>query len=124
MAKMKMLKVPQKPKLPKKPAATASLSTKQAWLRRAQDLKLKYEGKLKAIQNENKKRQAMNEASRRASTVISGIGDILEVRPGSFSAKIVRGSRTSKVSGTKRKTKTKATAKRKPAAKKKTTRRR
>lgn len=111
MAKLKLLKMPKKPKLGKKPAASASLSTKQAWLRRQADKKAKYEAKLRAVENENKKRRAINEASQKASTVISGIGDILEVRPSAFSAKIVRARRTSKVSGAKKRGKKKAAKK-------------
>ncbi len=123
MAKLKMLKLPKKPTIGKKPAQTASLSTKQAWMRRLHDKKQKYEAKHRAIESENKKRRAINEASQKASTVISGIGDIMEVRPGSFSVKSVRGKRTSYVPGAKHRKKKSAVGsvgrKRKPATKKK-----
>ena len=120
MAKLKMLKLPKKPKLGKKPAANASLQSKQAWLRRAHDKRLKYEAKLRAVEAENKKRKAINEASEKASTVISGIGDITEVRPSAFTAKNVRAKRSpdgSRKSGVKKSAKKKAAPKK--AAKKK-----
>lgn len=117
MAKLKMLKAPTKPKLGKKPAQTASLSTKQAWLRRQTDKRQKYEAALRAVENENKKRKVINDASAKASTVIAGIGDILEVRPGKFTIRNVRAKRTSKVSGLKRKPAKKAPAKKLPKRK-------
>ena len=122
MSKLKLLKLPKVPRLPKKPAQTASLQTKRGWLNKAKDLKIKYEAKLRAVESENKKRRIINEESKKASTVISGIGSILEVRPGSFSVKLIRGPRKAaskgKVSGVKRKTtKRKAAPKRKVAAK-------
>jgi hypothetical protein len=116
MAKLKLLKMPKAPRLPKKPAATASLSTKQGWLRRVQDMKAKYEAKERAVFKENTERKKMNEASKKLSTVIAGVGDILSVRPGSFKAVITRKKRTAKVSGVKHKRKpAKKTAKKKAA---------
>lgn len=112
MSNLKLLKLPKMPRLPKKPAASASLQTKRAWLNRANDSKIKYEAKKRAVEAENKKRKAINEESKKASTVISGIGSILEVRPGSFSVKQIRAPRKAAT-----KPKAKA-AKRKPTAKK------
>lgn len=119
MAKLKLLKMPKAPRLPKKPAATASLSTKQSWLRRVQDMKAKYEAKERAVFKENTERKKMNEASKKLSTVIAGVGDIMSIRPGSFKAVISRKKRSSKVSGVKkRKPAAKKTAKKKAPAKK------
>lgn len=112
--------MPKAPRLPKKPAATASLSTKQSWLRRVQDMKAKYEAKERAVFKENTERKKMNEASKKLSTVIAGVGDIMSIRPGSFKTSIIRKKRTSKVSGIKKKRKPavkKAAKKRAPAKK-------
>lgn len=112
MAKLKMLKLPKKPKLGKKPAQSASFATKQSWLRRQADKKLKYEARLRAVQHENAKRKVINDASQKASTVIAGIGDIMEVRPSAFNVKQVRAHRsTAHVTGVKRRKKS-ATKKR------------
>ena len=123
MAKLKLLKMPKAPKLPKKPAQSASLSVKQSWMRRVADMKAKYEAKERAVYGENEQRKKINEESKRASTLIAGIGDLMSVRPASFKAIITgrRKKKTHKVSGVKRKS-----AKRKPARKaaKKSTHRR
>lgn len=116
MAKLKMLKLPKKPKLGKKPSPNASLATKQSWLNRKNDIAKKWFAKCDAVKRENQKRKSINEASEKASTIISGIGDITEVRPSSFSAKIVRARRKSKISGVKKR--------RKKAAPRKTARKR
>ncbi len=115
------------PRVPKKPKATASVAQKQGWLRRVQDMKVKFEAKERAVFSENEGRKKLNEQSKRLSTVIAGIGDIVSVRPGSFKAVLTRAKRKpAKVSGVKRKpaAKKKAAPKRKVAAKKKPARRR
>ena len=76
MAKLKMLK------LPKKPKASASLEAKQKYLHR-----------VKAIQSENQKRHKINQESERLSKVIAGIGSVT-VRPSGFSSRVVRKSKS------------------------------
>lgn len=121
MAKLKLLKMPKVPKLGKKPAASASLSTKQAWLRRMADTKAKYEAKCKAIQKENASRVKENKLSEKLSQVISGVTNVASARPSSFRTSIRRKKRTTAVSGHKKKGRKAAPKK---AAKKRTTRRR
>jgi len=91
MAKYKMLKEPKAPKLPKRPKANASLSSKQAWLRKVEDLKQKHIAKLKAIRHENEGRKKANSESERLSQVIAGIGSI-DVRSSSFTVRKKRKS--------------------------------
>lgn len=129
MANLKMLKLPKKPRPPKKPAQTASLQTKQAWLHKVKDMATKYHAKSQAITRENTRRKAINEASKKASTIIAGIGDILEVRPSAFKVSTVRSPRKyGHAGGAKKKTAKKKSAvsgtKRKKAAPKKKTARR
>lgn len=128
MANLKMLKMPKAPRLGKKPAQSASLQTKQAWINRNNDARIKHEAKVKAIISENAKRKAINEASKKASTIIAGIGNILEVRPASFKVSNVRAPRKYGHAGGSKTTKSKAKpgAKKRPVKKaaKKTARRR
>ena len=125
MAKLKLLKMPKAPKLPKKPAQSASLGAKHAYLRRVADMKAKYEAKERAVYGENEHRKKINEESKKASTVIAGIGDLMSVRPSSFKAIITHRPRrkktSSKVSGVRKTVKRKRAKK---SAHKKTARRR
>lgn len=97
MSKLKMLK------LPKKPKRSASLETKQKFL-----------AKVKEIQHQNAKRHKLNQDSERLSKVIAGIGSV-SVLPSGFSARVIRPSKSRKKSGH---------AKPKKAAKKKAARKR
>lgn len=119
MAKLKMLKLPTAPKLPKKPGANASLASRQAYIRKYNDLKQKHIAKVKAVEAENAQRQKENAESEKLGKVISGLGRI-EVRPSGFKAVNIRYPRPgSKISG--------VSKKRKPVkkvAKKKATKRR
>lgn len=110
--------MPKAPKLPKKPAQSASLSTKQSYVRRVADTKAKYAVKCKTVAKENMQRIKVNKESERLSKVIAGIGAIT-VRPSSFKVSNIRKKRTSKISGVKkRKPAAKKTAKKKAPAKK------
>ena len=112
MAKLKMLKEPKPPKMGRKPKANSSLASKQAWLRRNADKKAKYEAKVRAVRAENAKRAKINSESERLHKVISGVSNVLEIRPSGFSAKIIRASKAKP-----RKAGKKKAAKRKPARK-------
>jgi hypothetical protein len=101
MAKLKMLK------LPKKPKASASLETKQKFLAKAGEIK-----------KENVRRNQINDKSAKLDKVISGVtNSSVIVRPSSFNAKVVRTKRSG-ASTVATKAKKKTTA-RKTAAKKK-----
>ncbi len=90
MAKLKMLK------LPKKPKRSASLETKQ-----------KYLAKVREIQKQNQHRHKINQDSERLSKVIAGIGSAT-VLPSGFSSKVIRASKSRrKKTGTAKKHKAK-----------------
>lgn len=101
MSKLKMLK------LPKKPKRSASLETKQ-----------KFIAKVKAIQHENAKRHKLNQDSERLSNVIAGIGST-HVLPSGFSARITRPSKAHKKGSGVKKARPKKAAKKKAARKRK-----
>jgi hypothetical protein len=121
MAQLKMLKIPRKPKLPKKPKETASLASKNAYIRKVKEIAAKYREAVRATEAENKKRQRVNEESRKASKVIAGINGV-EVFSKGFTTRNVRLPRPgSKIAGTKKR---KTATKRKAAPKRKTAKRR
>lgn len=124
MAKLKMLKMPKAPKMPKKPKATASVTSKQAWINKVKDLRQKYYHTCTAVNKENASRKKENEQSIKLSQVIAGIGNIVSVHPSKFTTKIIRMPRKGAkkkiaVGGVKRK---KTATKRKTAPKRKTAR--
>lgn len=121
MANLKLLKIPKKPKLPKKPKETATLASKNAYIRKVKEIAAKYREAVRATEAENKKRQRVNDESKKASKVISGINGI-EVFSKGFTVKNVRLPRPgSKIAGTSKKRK--PTAKKAAPRKKTTTRR-
>ncbi|MEO5681452.1 MAG: hypothetical protein ABIQ88_02360 [Chitinophagaceae bacterium] len=101
MSKLKMLK------LPKKPKRSASLESKQKFL-----------AKVREIQHQNQKRHKLNVDSERLSKVIAGIGSI-SVLPSGFSARSIRPSKARKAKSGAKKSKAKKAAPKRKAAKKK-----
>ena len=71
-----MLKMPKKPRLPKKRKATASVSVKQNYLRRVAALQQTYDRKERETKAKNKRRESVNRESERLSRVIANIHDI------------------------------------------------
>lgn len=121
MAQLKMLKIPRKPKLPKKPKETASLASKTAYVRKVKEIAAKYREAVNATLAENKKRQRINDESKKMSKVIAGINGV-EVFSKGFTTRNVRLPRPgSKIAGTKKR---KTATKRKAAPKRKTAKRR
>ena len=82
MAKLKLLKYPKQPRLPKKPKATASLTSKQAYIHRVATLKKTYADKCRHVDTENRKRNSDNKKSEQLSKVIANISSVTTARTG------------------------------------------
>ena len=118
MAKLKMLKLPAKPKLSKKPKANASLAAMQNWMSRNKEARQKYYAACQAVTKANAERTKANNESIRLHKVISGIGSI-ETFPSKFTTRSIReprkGARKTYLGVTKRKVVKKKTAPKKKA---------
>lgn len=76
MAKLKMLKMPKKPKLSRKPKASSSLETKERWLASNKKKLADYSAKKRAVEHENSRRKTINGKNDKLAEQISRISGI------------------------------------------------